>query len=77
MAAFRIARELLAHRAAHEVACEVTLALTPSGLVIEAGTATDPQGFLELVRSQAVEVGGRCEPTPTGVRVTLPVRRPS
>ncbi len=77
VAAFRIASELLAHCAAIEADCRLELELNPTGLVIEAGTDADPQACIELVQGQAHEVGGRCESTAAGVRVTLPVRRAS
>lgn len=78
VAAYRIASELLGHGASLDGGCELRLETTGTALVVDADTAPDPEDYLAVVRSQAVEVGGRCETgVPGRVRVTLPVRRTS
>jgi two-component system, NarL family, sensor kinase len=78
VAAYRIASELLGHCASDAAGCELVLELFETRLLIEAAVASAPEEFLDLVRHQAVEVGGRLEVGPSGrVRVVLPVRRSS
>ncbi|QIG41608.1 hypothetical protein G5V58_01420 [Nocardioides anomalus] len=78
VAAYRIASELLGHCASTAAGCELVLSLSETRLLIEADVADAPGEFLDLVRHQAVEVGGRLDRTPDGrLRVALPVRRAS